>query len=194
MNLNILLVLILKYWEMIWIVFSENNQYLVSQTMGSIPLAHGLEQHQFSFGHVNHKLYIWVLPLHYNDVVMGMMESQITSLTIVYSNVYSGADQRKHQISTSLAFVWGIHRGPVNSPHKWPVKRKMFPFDDLIMDPLWCFGVIRTLTRMITRVPCHYVSYSLNRNFNKQEDQEGVIFSSIEIIINLNTLFSSNKV
>ena len=59
--------------------------------------------------------------------------SQITSLTIVYSTVYSGVDQGKHQSSASLAFVWGIHRWPVNSPHKWPVTRKMFPFDDVIM-------------------------------------------------------------
>ena len=67
---------------------------------------------------------------------MGAMSSQITSLTIVYSTVYSGSDQRKHQSSASLAFVWGIHRGPVNSPHKWPVSRKMFPFDDVIMNYL----------------------------------------------------------
>ena len=66
---------------------------------------------------------------HYNDVIMDTIASQITSLTIVYSTVYSGADQRKHQSSASLAFVWGIHRGP----HKWPVTRKMFPFDDVIM-------------------------------------------------------------
>ena len=71
--------------------------------------------------------------LHYDDVIMGAMASQITSLTIVYSAVYSGADQRKHQSSASLAFVRGIHRSPVNSPHKWPVTRKMFPFDDVIM-------------------------------------------------------------
>ena len=64
---------------------------------------------------------------------MGAIASQITSLTIVYSIVYSDADQRKHQSSASLAFVWGIHRGPVNFPHKWPVTRKMFPFDDVIM-------------------------------------------------------------
>ena len=70
---------------------------------------------------------------HYCDVIMAMVASQITSLTIVYSTVYSDADQRKHQSFASLAFVWGIHRGPVNSPYKWPVTRKMFPFDDVIM-------------------------------------------------------------
>ena len=70
---------------------------------------------------------------HYNDVIMGTITSKITSLTIVCSIVYSDADQRKHQSSASLAFVRGIHRGPVNSQHKWPVTRKMFPFDDVIM-------------------------------------------------------------
>ena len=67
---------------------------------------------------------------------MGTIASQITSLTLVYSTVYSDADQREHQSSVSLAFVWGIHRGPVNSPHKWPVTRKTFPFDDVIMIPV----------------------------------------------------------
>ena len=61
------------------------------------------------------------------------MQSQITSLTFVYSTVYSGANQRKHQSSVSLAFVRGIPQWPVNSPHKWPVTRNMFPFDDVIM-------------------------------------------------------------
>ena len=64
---------------------------------------------------------------------MGAIAFQITSLAIVYSTVYSGADQRKHESSAALAFVRGIHRGPVNSSHKWPVTRKMFPFDDVIM-------------------------------------------------------------
>ena len=64
---------------------------------------------------------------------MSTIASEITSLTIVYSTVYPGADQRKHQSSASLAFVRGIHRGPVNSPHKGPVTRKMFPSDDVIM-------------------------------------------------------------
>ena len=69
---------------------------------------------------------------HYNDVIMGAVASPITILNIVYSNVDSGTDQRKHQSSASLAFVRGIHRGPVNSPHKWPVTRKMFPFYDVM--------------------------------------------------------------
>ena len=80
------------------------------------------------------KWVIHLFPMHYCDVIMGAMASQITSLTIVYSTVHSGADQRKRQSSASLAIVRGIHRWPVNSPHKWPVTRKMFPFDDVIMD------------------------------------------------------------
>ena len=63
----------------------------------------------------------------------GGIASQITILTIVYSTIYLGVDQRKHQSSASLAFLRRIHRGLVNSPHKWPVTRKMFPFDDVIM-------------------------------------------------------------
>ena len=78
---------------------------------------------------------------------MTTMASQITSLTVVYSIVYSGADQRKHQSSASLAFVRGIHRWPVNSPHKGPVTRKMFPFADVIM-------VVLVLS--VIRCSCYY--------------------------------------
>ena len=69
----------------------------------------------------------------YNDVVMNAMASQITRVYVVYSTVVSDADQRKYQSSASLVFVRGIHRGPVNSPHRMPIMRKMFPFDDVIM-------------------------------------------------------------
>ena len=79
-----------------------------------------------------------ILNIHYNDVIMTTIASQITSLTVVYSIVYSDADRRKHQSSASLAFVRGIHRGPVNSLHKWPVTRKMFPFDGVIMQRMCC--------------------------------------------------------
>ena len=87
--------------------------------------------------------YIWlglvitthsILCQHYIDVIITTVASQITSLTVDYSIVYSDADQRKHQSSASLAFVRGIHRGPVNSPHKGPVTREMVPFDDVIMN------------------------------------------------------------
>ena len=64
---------------------------------------------------------------------MSAMASQVAGLTIIYSNVYSGAHRRKHQSSASLACVKWICRWPVNSPHKGPVTRKMFPFDDVIM-------------------------------------------------------------
>ena len=64
--------------------------------------------------------WLWRLPDHYCGVV-------------VYSTVYSGPDQRKRQSTASLAFVRGIHRWPVNYPHKGPVTRRMFPFDDVIM-------------------------------------------------------------
>ena len=75
---------------------------------------------------------------HYSDVIMGAMASQITSLTIVYSTVYWSAYHRKYQSPALPAFVRGIHRWPVNSPHKWPVTRKMFPRDDIIMWE-WCW-------------------------------------------------------
>ena len=89
--------------------------------------------------------------LHYDDVIMGAMASQITSLTIVYSTVYSGADQSKQQSSASPAFVWAIHRVPVNSPHKWPVTRKMFPFDDVIM-----LNLESSTTKQSATQPCVY--------------------------------------
>ena len=56
---------------------------------------------------------------------MRAMASQITSLTSVYSTVYSGADERKHQSSASLAYMRGIHRWSVNSPHKGPITRNL---------------------------------------------------------------------
>ena len=84
---------------------------------------------------------------HYGDVIMGTIASQITGVSMVSSTVCSGADQRKQQSSASLAFMRGIHWWPMNSPHKGPVTRKMFPLDDVIMvhnpvlhDTLWDMG------------------------------------------------------
>ena len=81
---------------------------------------------------------------HYDDVIMGAMASRITSITIVYSSVYSGPDQRKHQSSASLTFVKRIHRWPVYSPHKGPVTRKCFH----LMTSSWERNVMCTVTKI----------------------------------------------
>ena len=78
--------------------------------------------------------HVWPYFNHYTDVITGTMASRITSLTIIYFTIYSGADQRKHQNSALLAFLRGIHRWPMNSPHKCPETRNMFPFDDVTME------------------------------------------------------------
>ena len=75
----------------------------------------------------------WYWLNNYCHVIMGVMVSKITSFAIVYSTIHSGADQRNCQRSGSLVFVRGIHRWPVNSPNKWPVTQKIFPFDYVIM-------------------------------------------------------------
>ena len=82
----------------------------------------------------NHSMFLCP---HYTDVIMGVIASQITDVSIVYSTVWSSVYKKKHQSSASLAFLRGIPRWPVNSPHKGPVTRKMFPFDDVIMYNTW---------------------------------------------------------
>ena len=75
----------------------------------------------------------WGILVHCNDVIMSAMAYYITSLTIVNSTAYSGADKWKHQSYASLAFVRGIHRWLVNSPHNGPVTRKLLLLVDVIM-------------------------------------------------------------
>ena len=85
-----------------------------------------------------------------SDVIMSTMASQITGILIVCWTVCSGADQRKHQSSTSLAFVVGYHRSPVDSPHKGPVTQKMYPFDDIIM-----ICKTQTCSSLFLQMSCH---------------------------------------
>ena len=70
---------------------------------------------------------------HYNDVIMSAMASQITSLTIVYSTIYSGTDQRKYQSSASMAFVCGDSPVTGEFPAQRSSNAEMFPFSDVIM-------------------------------------------------------------
>ena len=87
-------------------------------------------------------------PCHYSGIIKSVMASRITSLSIVCQIICSGAYQRKYQGSASLAFLRGIHRWPMDSPHKRPVTREMCPFDDVIMN---YFSM-------------HYVSYAWYHN------------------------------
>ena len=108
--------------------------------------------------------------VHYCDVIIGAMASQIASLTIVHSTVYSGVYQRKHQSSASLAFVWGIHRWPVNSPHKWLVTWKMFPFDEVsrkrsVSVPLVINAITLTRRCCVTEV-VNNMAHELSRGIN----------------------------
>ena len=75
----------------------------------------------------------WCGTYHCSDVIMSALASQITTVSRVCPTICSGVHQRKYQSSASLTFVRGIHRWPVDSAHKGPVTRKMFPFDDVIM-------------------------------------------------------------
>ena len=71
----------------------------------------------------------WKSSFHYSDVIVSAMASQIIGVSIVYSTVFfSGTDKKKYHNSASLALARGIHRSPVNSPHKGPVTRKMFHY------------------------------------------------------------------
>ena len=56
----------------------------------------------------------YMICVHYSDVIKSAMGPQIIGVSIVYSTVCSGADQRNYQSS-----AW-----PVNSPRKGPVTRK----------------------------------------------------------------------
>ena len=80
----------------------------------------------YSFCKTRWRNHMWSGPQHYTDVIMTTMTSQITSLTVVYLTVYSDADQRKHQSSASLAFVWGIRRDRWIPRTKGQVRGKCF--------------------------------------------------------------------
>ena len=115
-----------------WRPFCLGLNVLMNKSPGT-HFTNGLRAHNPNLVNISAALEWKIIRSDHNSLQWRHNERQITCLTIVYSTVYSGADQRKHQSSASLAFVRGINRRAVNSPHKWPVTRKMFPFDDVIM-------------------------------------------------------------
>ena len=126
------------------------------------------------------------------------MASQITSLTIVYLSVYSGADKKKHRSSASLASVLVIHRWPVNSPHKGPANRKMFPFDDVIMSrfaPSQWETALLWLGASLESQPCmlfhhRHIFDVLLAHFLSKFTENAILWRHCRILFNL-SLFSS---
>ena len=104
------------------------------------------------------------------------MASQITSPTIVYSSIYLDADKKKYQSSASLAFMRGIHRRPVNSPHKGPVTWKMFPFYDVII--LIKYEAMLVLWMWDVRNKC------MQTPWRKRQSKECFIFSDVSTYYN----------
>ena len=94
--------------------------------------------------------YTTFAPQHYTDAIMSAMASQITSLTILYSTVYWGTVQWKHRSSASLAFVRGILRWPLNSPHKRPLTRNMFPFN---------YAILKSISRYLPGIRRQHMEY-----------------------------------
>ena len=107
---------------------------------------------------------IYLYMLYYSDVIMRLMASQITGMSIVYSTVCSGEDQRKHQSSASLAFVRVIHRWLINSPHKGPITRKMFPFDYVIVILSWVIFTPSSHIWRISSLPSNHSIYQKSKS------------------------------
>ena len=110
-------------------------------------------------------------PSHYTDVIMGGLGSQITSLTIVYSTVYSGANQRKYQSFASLAFVRGNHRGPVNcfmfTIVSWPnhKQRVIVHTSDLMMLIRQSMYILSIITKEMGKLKTHSPTYCIMDNW-----------------------------
>ena len=99
----------------------------------------------------------YICTAHYSDVMIGAMASQTTGVSIVYAIVCSDADQRKHQSSASLALVGGNHQLPMNSPHKGPVTRRIFPFDNVIM--ILSFSTLFKFSKSVELIPQEVVQW-----------------------------------
>ena len=73
-----------------------------------------------------------LLPHHYSDVIMSAMASQINDVSIILTRLCRRRSKKISKLRVT-GLCEGIHRSPVNSPHKGSVTRKIFPFDDVIM-------------------------------------------------------------
>ena len=130
---------------------------------------------------------------------MSVMASQITNVMTVYPTVYSGTGQRKRQSSASGAFVRGIHRWTVNSPHKGPVTREMFPFDDVIMIhgmycTTWTINTARPCnSKLYYGIICHILFLPQHHHLHRNWNQDIKIFFLITFENDVSFQFKSSK-
>ena len=94
--------------------------------------------------------------IHYNDVIMGTMASQITSITIVYWTVYSGAENIKTSKNIKALRHWPLC-GEITGDRKGQVTRKMFSFDDVIMIRGNLTGMLIFIPTLVRR--CLYIEW-----------------------------------
>ena len=120
---------------------------------------------------------------HYSDVIMNAMGFQITNVSIVSFTVCSGADQRKHQNSVSLAFLSGIHQWLANSPHKGPVTWKIFPFDDVIILYRSCDGKLGRILAVVPHVRGHAAKPRGRRRHREGHRRRGVVPSLQALVL-----------
>ena len=123
---------------------------------------------------------------------MSSMASQITCVSSVCSTVCWGADQGKHQSPTSLAFVRGINRAMVNSPHNGPVTWKMFPFDDIIMMIIRCVYNVKKIVPLLTPSGQHLTFDTLYRVWPKQWLLTGQLLRPISVFDDIHSLKATN--
>ena len=92
----------------------------------------------------------------YSDIIMGDSIWNHQPHNCLLSRLFRGRSKK-----TSKLHVTGLcvrnSRGPVNSPHKWPVTRKMFPFDDIIMINLIVFKFLWGSLDEEILLPCIWV-------------------------------------
>ena len=100
---------------------------------------------------------IFYTRVHYSDVIKGAMTSHHPHDCLL-NRLFRRRTTNTPKLYTSLAFVRGIHRWPVNSPHKWPVTRNIFPFDDVIILLLIILILsIPKIVYMCYALPCNAV-------------------------------------
>ena len=131
---------------------------------------------------------------HCSNVIMGAMAFQIIDVSFLYSTVYSGPNQRKHQSSVPLALLGEIRRWPVNFLHKRTVTGKMFQFDIVIMTNLISKGVFSSSTFSATNISSNMIRFlQMHDTIKMNSSHTGINYNHNNIAI-INHIMIYNSV